>query len=57
MNQSPFLANLCLSWLCCLQPMAVAAGGFLIGRYGWRGALGFIMDKVGIPRREVVSHE
>jgi hypothetical protein len=44
-------SQMCLSWLCCLQPLACLALGVVIGRYGGlRSAAGYLWR--GITHKE-----
>lgn len=49
MNEQTF-ANLCLSWMCCLQPLTAFGMGWLVSRYGWRGGASHLLDRIGVPR-------
>lgn len=51
MTDFPLLGNLCMAWLCCLQPIFCLGAGLLIGRYGGvRSAIAHLLDRVGVPR-------
>jgi hypothetical protein len=51
MNDAPFLANVCASWLCCLQPLTVGAVCYWVGRHGGvRPAISNLLDRLGVPR-------
>lgn len=49
MSESMF-ANICISWLCCLQPLVSFGLGWVISRYGVRGGYHHILDRIGVPR-------
>lgn len=46
-----FTANLCLAWLCCLQPLLMLLWGYLMGRYGFRGLARMIAARWGAYAR------
>ena len=40
-------AQICMGWLCCLQPMAALSVGIFVGRYGGlRSALGYLYRSI-----------
>lgn len=52
MNEAA-LANCIAGWLCCGSPVFWFIAGGLVYRHGGvRGALNYLLDRIGVPRPE-----
>ena len=45
----PALANMCLAWLCVLQPALIYGFGVLVGRHGFSQAVRLLLFRIFGP--------